>query len=429
MRRVLFVPGVVAVVAVTTVALAGPAGAAPTTTRLSATSAGAPANDTSELPGLTDDCRYATFTSDATNLVPQSPGNFQSDVFVKDRRTGALDLVSVSSQGAEGNRSSGGFISPAPITPDGRFVVFDSDAFNLVPGDTNNLTDVFLRDRTLHTTTRISVSGGGVQSNGSSSVKAISADGRYVMFLSRATNLVANDTNGSATDVFIRDTAAGTTTLVSTRRDGTQVSDDTVGWDISNDGRLVLFSSLGRYTSDDRNPDTDAFVKDLRTGTVERVDLTNAGKDFPGGTDFAPVAMSADGRFVAFNAAPRNQLAQIYVRDRQKKTTTLVSVNVKGRPGDRASFGVSISPNGRFVAFNTTADDMAAPGPQDFAQLYVRDLTAKTTVRASVTSTGLTIPQSTGEAFMCNAGVAFNSFFPDVVPPGNDQEGVYFRSL
>ena len=377
MRRVLFVPGVLGVVAVATIALAGPAGAAPTTTRLSSSAGGAPADDFSTMPGLSDDGRFATFTSDAHNLVPRDPVNFQSQVFVKDRQTGALDLVSVSSPGAEGNRTSGAF-SPAPVTPDGRFVAFQSDASNLVPGDTNNVPDVFLRDRKLRTTTRISVSSTGAQSaGGGGSPMAISADGRYVLFLSRATDLVPGDTNGSATDVFVRDTVAGTTTLVSTKRDGTQVKDDTVGWDMTGDGRYVLFSSLGRYTADDRNADPDAFVKDLRTGAVERVDRTTSGRDFPGGTNFAPVSMSADGRF---------------------------------------------------VAFNTTADDMATPGTQDFAQIYVRDLQAKTTVRASVTSTGLTVPQSTGEEFMSDAGVAFRSFF-DVVPPGNDKEGVYFRSL
>ena len=370
MRRVLFVPGVLGVVAVATIALAGPAGAAPTTTRLSSSAGGAPADDFSTMPGLSDDGRFATFTSDAHNLVPRDPVNFQSQVFVKDRQTGALDLVSVSSPGAEGNRTSGAF-SPAPVTPDGRFVAFQSDASNLVPGDTNNVPDVFLRDRKLRTTTRISVSSTGAQSaGGGGSPMAISADGRYVLFLSRATDLVPGDTNGSATDVFVRDTVAGTTTLVSTKRDSTQVKDDTVGWDMTGDGRYVLFSSLGRYTADDRNADPDAFVKDLRTGAVERVDRTTSGRDFPGGTNFAPVSMSADGRFVAFNAAPRNQLPQI----------------------------------------------------------YVRDLQAKTTVRASVTSTGLTVPQSTGEEFMSDAGVAFRSFF-DVVPPGNDKEGVYFRSL
>jgi Tol biopolymer transport system component len=409
-------------------ALATPAAAAPATTRLSSTATGAPANDFSELPGLSDDGRYATFTSNATNLAPQDPGNFSTDVYVRDRVTGAVERVSVNSQGEEGIGTSGGFLTAAPVTPDGRFVAFDAFAFNLVPGDTNRATDAFLRDRRAGTTTRVSVSSAGAQADGASSVDAISADGRYVLFGSRATNLVPGDTNGAA-DAFIRDTQAGTTTRVSVKRDGTPVDKDTRAWDLSNDGRYVAFTSLASYTGGDRNRDEDAYVKDLRTGSIERVSVTNSGRDFPGGTMFGRVSMSADGRYVSFNAAPANLLPQIYVRDRVTKTTTLVSVNLKGRPATRASFGASISPNGRFVAFNTAAENMVTPEPTAFAHVYVRDLRTGRTTLASVTSGGAPIPQSTGEIFMCDAGVAFNSFYPGVVPDGNDKEQVYFRSL
>jgi Tol biopolymer transport system component len=427
--RTVLVTGTAAALAVASMALANPAHAAAATTRISSTGGGAAADGRSELPGLSADGRYATFTSDATNLVPVGPLHFQSNVFVKDRKTGAVDIVSVSPAGVEGNRSSGEFLIPAPVTPDGRFVAFDSDAFNLVPGDTNNLTDVFLRDRRNRTTARLNVSTAGVQANANSGVAAMSADGRFVLFNSRATNLVAKDANGLGTDVFLRDAVAGTTTLVSTRTDGTQVGKDTLGWSISADGRFVLLTSLSRYTADDRNNDTDAFVKDLRTGAIERVSKTRKGKDFPGGTDFARASMSADGRFVAFNAAPAGQLAQIYVRDRQRRTTTLASVNIHGKPGNRASFGVSLSANGRFVAFNTTADDMAGAGPGNFAQVYVRDLQGKTTTLASVNFFGAPIGQSSGEIAVCDTGVAFDNADNLVVPPGNGKEQVYFRSF
>ena len=268
----------------------------------------------------------------------------------------------------------------------------------------------------------------GAQTNGDSSVDAISADGRFVLFSSRATTLIPSDANGLLTDVFLRDTVAGTTTLLSVTPKGTQVPKDTLGWDMSNDGRFVAFSSLSPYTADDRNTDEDAYVKDLRTGSIERISVTSKGRDFPGGSRFGRLSLSADGRFVAFNAAPAKLLPQVYVRDRVKHTTTLVSVNVKGKPADRAAFDASISPNGRFVGFETTADDMASPGPGNFSAVYVRDLQAKTTVPASVTSTGVPIPQSTGETFVCDAGVAFNSFYPNVTGPPSDQEQVYFRS-
>jgi WD40-like Beta Propeller Repeat len=402
-----------------------PASAAGTTTRLSSTNTGAPANDTSDLPGLSDDGRYATFTSAATNLVPAG-ANSLNDVFLKDRTTGAVDLISVNSQGVAGNSFSGGFTFASPVTPDGRFVAFDSFASNLVPGDTNQLTDSFLRDRQAGTTVRLNVSSAGAQATNSSAVTAISANGRYVLFISRATNLVPGDTN-NALDAFVRDTVYGTTTRVSVKADGTQVADDTRAWDMTNDGRFVLFTSVSKYTADDTNADDDAYVKDLSTGSIQRVSLTNGGRDFPGGTAFNKASMSADGRFVAFNAAKANAFPQIYVRDRLNRTTTLVSVNLNGEPGNRSSFSPSISPNGRYVAFNTGADNIVTPPPTPFAHVYVRDLLLKKTTLASVTSTGAPIPQSTGEIFMCDTGVAFNSFYSMVVPDGNDKEQVYFH--
>jgi WD40-like Beta Propeller Repeat len=408
-----------------TVAGAAPAGAAGTTVRLSSTGSGAPANAASDLPGLSDDGRYATFTSAATNLVPAA-NNSVSDVFLKDRTTGVVDLISVNSQGVAGNSFSGGFSNASPVTPDGRFVGFDSFASNLVPGDTNQLTDSFLRDRQARTTIRVNVSSAGAQANNSSAVTAVSAKGRYVLFASRATNLVTGDTN-NALDGFIRDTWYGTTTRVTVKADGTQVANDTRVWDMTNDGRFVLLSSVGRYTADDTNADDDAYVKDLWTGSLERVSLTNGGNNFPGGTGFNKASLSDDGRFVAFNAALANAFPQIYVRDRLYRTTTLVSVNLNGQPGNRSSFSPSISPNGRYVAFNTGADNIVTPPPTPFAHVYVRDLLLKKTTLASVTSTGAPIPQSTGEIFMCNVGVAFNSFYSMVVPDGNDKEQVYLH--
>jgi hypothetical protein len=427
-RRVrgVLVTGAATALTVATIAVSSPANAATTTTRLSSTAAGAPANGNSDLPGLSDDGRYATFNSGATNLVPGDPNNFVTDVFLKDRLTGAVDQISVNSQGVTGNSFSGGSGAASPVTSDGHFVAFDSFASNLVPNDTNQLFDTFLRDRQARTTVRVSVSSAGTQADGANGVQAMSADGRFVLFTSRATNLVPGDTN-NALDAFVRDTWQSTTTRVTVKADGTQVADDTRAWEMSNDGRFVAFSSVSKYTADDKNPDVDAYVKDLVTGSVERVSLTNGGRDFPGGTLYDTVSMSADGRFVAFAAAPANQFPEIYVRDRLTRTTTLVSVNVSGQPGNRASFSASISPNGRYVAFNTGADNMVSPPPTPFAHVYVRDLQTRKTTLASVTSAGAPIPQSSGEDFMCNVGVAFNSFYPNVVPGGNDNEQVYLH--
>jgi WD40-like Beta Propeller Repeat len=425
------VGAVTVALAATTVVMAGPANAAPTTSRLSSASTGVVADNTAELPALSDDGRYVTFTSNATNLVPQGQFNFWNDVFIKDRQTGVVEQISVNSRGELGEFFSGGILNPSPLTPDGRFVAFDAYASNLVDNDTNRLIDTFLRDRVKKTTIRVSVDSIGGQADGPSAVHGVSADGRYVLFNSRATNLVKNDTN-NALDVFIHDTVTGETKRVSVKSNGAQVPDDTVGLDLSNDGRYVLFTSFSRYTSGDNNNSTDAFVKDLQTGSVERVSVRTSGKEFRSGALYNSVSMSADARYVGFTSSPNDQtVPQVYVRDRVRKTTTLVSLNRDGNPGNFSSYGASVSPNGRYVAFGTGAENMVSPAPPPYFHVYVRDLRAKTTVLASVTSIGTPIPQSTGSQFMCNAGVAFTSFYPNVVFDGSSTttNQSYFRSL
>jgi Tol biopolymer transport system component len=378
------------------------------------------------LPGVTDDCRRVAFTSNANDIVAQDT-TFTSDIFVRDRVTGGVELISVNTAGEPGFPSSGGFLKPPAMSQDGRFVAFDSYARNLVPGDTNESTDVFLRDRLARTTVRVSVSSSGEQAESASAVEGMSADGRYILFSSRARNLVADDTNGTATDVFIHDGSTRTTTLVSRKHDGTQVTEDSLAYDLSNDGRFVAFESRGTYTSGDTNNALDAFVKDLRTGAVERVSVSNSEKQFGSGGS-AP-SMSADGNLVAFSGGPANTLPQVYVRNRAAKATALVSANIHGKPGNRSSFAASISANGRYVAFGTGADEMA-PGPgTDFFDLYVRDLRTKTTVMASITSSGTPIQQSTGFGAMCDTGVAFYSAYPMVMPDSDTNQQIYFRSL
>ena len=173
----------------------------------------------------------------ADNLVAGDK-NGQSDVFVRDRLTGATSRVSVSSAGAQGN-NLGSF--ETVISADGRYVAFRSFSDNLVASDTNGETDIFVRDRLTGSTSRVSVSSAGVQGNNSSEIGSISADGRYVTFSSLANNLVSWDTNGWY-DSFVRDRVTGTTTLVSVSSAGVQgngfgSSEPT----ISADGRYVAF--------------------------------------------------------------------------------------------------------------------------------------------------------------------------------------------
>jgi Tol biopolymer transport system component len=309
-----------------------------------------------------------TFSSSATNLAPQGPFNDFNHVFVRDRQTGAVEQVSVDSQGNPGGFDSGGFTDPAAVTPDGRYVAFSAFTGTLVPGDTNRLVDVFLRDRHGGTTVRVSVASDGTQANGGSAVAGVSADGRYVFFNSRATNLVPVDANGLRTDVFVHDMLTGTTTLVSVRKDGSQVDQDTRAWDVSNDGRYVLFDSLARYNPKD-NGQVNGFVKDLRTGTVEPVTVEGSGREFASGTNFQPLSMSADGRMVAFEAAPPGRNYQVYVRDRQLRKTTLATVNLDGKPANFGSSSASVSANGRYRLQHRRGEPGQAGRPAVFQHL------------------------------------------------------------
>jgi Tol biopolymer transport system component len=183
--------------------------AAGTTERVSVSSAGAQGNRATFDPAISSDGRFVVFASRASNLVPGDT-NHRADIFVHDRTTGTTERVSVSGAGAEGN---GGSRYPS-ISSDGHFVVFASRASNLVPGDTNHRMDIFLHDRTTGATERVSLTQTGGQAQGHSGWAAISANGHQIAFVSHANNLVSGDTNGR-TDVFVRDRILSTTRRVS----------------------------------------------------------------------------------------------------------------------------------------------------------------------------------------------------------------------
>ena len=242
-----------------------------TTVRVSVNSGGTQADADSYSPTINADGHYVVFTSSAANLVAGDANGFH-DVFLRDLNTGTTSRVSAGGLG-EANNNSGS----ADINGIGRYVVFDSAASNLVAGDTNNGFDIFLRDVVMGSTDRLSVSSSEVQAIGDSFFPSISADGRYVAFHSDAPNLVANDTNG-VNDVFVRDVVSDTTTRVSVRSNGTQANGESDGASMSADGRYVAFiSKATNLVSGDTNVKSDIFVHDMVTGATTRVSLNNGG--------------------------------------------------------------------------------------------------------------------------------------------------------
>jgi tricorn protease-like protein len=342
------------------------------TARVSVSSSGAQGNSESEWPSISADGRYVAFDSPASNLVTGDTGYY--DVFVHDRQTGQTARVSVSSGGAQGNRDSGW----PSISADGRYVAFRSAASNLVTGDTNNRYDIFVHDRQTGQTSRVSMDSAGTQGNHDSGWPSISADGRYVAFQSYASNLVPGDTN-NASDVFVHDRQTGQTSRVSMDSAGTQGNNESLYLAISADGRFVAFQSYAsNLVPGDTNNAPDVFVHDRQTGQTTRASVSSSGAQGNSGSDWPSI--SADGRFVAFlsyasNLVPgdTNDVRDIFVHDRQTGQTTRASVSSSGDQGNSESNSPSISADGRSVAFQSAASNLVPGDTNGYQDIFVYD--------------------------------------------------------
>jgi Tol biopolymer transport system component len=344
-----------------------------TTERVSVDSGSVQGSDDSFFPSVSADGRFVAFHSPATNLVPGDT-NGMWDVFVRDRQSGTTERVSVESGGAQGNDHS---ISPS-ISADGRYVAFVSFATDLVLGDTNFAHDIFVRDRQSGTTQRVSVDSSGAQGDSDSDFPSISPDSRYVVFRSNATNLVPGDTNGLI-DIFVRDRQGGTTERVSVDSSGAESDGSSYSGVISANGRCVTFFSLAtNLVTGDTNFAYDAFVRDRSGGTTERVSISSSGGQGDGPS--YSNSISADGRYVAFSSsaanlvfADTNGTSDIFVRDRQLGTTVRMSVSSGGAQGSSNSYAPSMSAEGRFAAFYSEATDLVPWDTNGFSDIFVRD--------------------------------------------------------
>ena len=266
--------------------------------RASTSGTGVEGNGASNGASLSADGRYVVFTSTSSNLVSGHLGTFH-DIFRKDLVTGEILLVSSDSAGNQGNNLS----VNASISADGRYVAFLSRATNLVAGDTNSRDDIFVKDMDTGVTTRVSTDSSGVQGNGSANtLPRISGDGEHVVFTSAASNLVADDTNNRF-DVFIKNLATGETRRVNTDEDGNQATGGESGWaNVSEDGRYVVFhSGAANLVTGDTNGVFDVFRKDMKTGAIVRASTSSAGVQ--GNTNSLYGTISADGMRVAFESS------------------------------------------------------------------------------------------------------------------------------
>ena len=358
------------------------------TARASVANGGAQGNGHSVLPAISGDGRLVAFYSEASNLVAGDT-NRARDVFVWDRTTGTTTRVSVTGSGAEGNSDS---FAPA-ISADGRSVAFHSHASNLVAGDQNCLDDVFVHERQSQTTSRVTAAAGGGEPNGGSYFPALSADGRFVAFLSDASNLVSGDTNG-VRDVFVHDRATGTTDRVSVSSAGEEVNLASTGLALSGDGRFVAFASFAtNVVGDDSNELSDIFVRDRLSGTTTRVNLYPGGVEADGNS-FRP-SISADGHVIAFDSeafnldwSDTNDVFDVYVTTRASGLLTRVSVDDNGGVAGGPSFRPVLSADGRFVAFYSEASNLAAGDTNGAADVFLHDRASGATSRVSVETAG-----------------------------------------
>lgn len=411
---------------------------------------------------ISEDGRYVAFTSTSTDLVATDT-NGQADVFVRDLIARTTRLVTFNQAGtdsaARGATQAPGLLSDVrAISRDGRFVLFTSSAVDLVANDTNDATDLFVRDMTLNVTRAASVNMAGALSGNRSSLTSggfydfeprMSADGRFVIFKSYANDLVPNDTicNGACnganglSDIFARDLVQNTTTLISVNRTGASGGNSVSSEpSISQDARYVAFRSFATdLVANDTTAQSDIYVRDTQARTTTLVSVnrsgTNGGAANGGGVNSVLPLISPDGRLVAFSSAATdiapNKTSSfnldLFVRDLTNGTTALVSVRPDGREhvvggttnGEPSSVsGVSdFSADGRFVVFSSTSDQLVAGDYNNSSDVFVRDLTNAVTHAVNLAPNSATLGNYSSDSADISAdgrAVAFRSFASDL---------------
>ncbi len=364
--------------------------------RISVSSVGSQGAGLSDRPVVSGDGRLAVFTSLADDLV-HADGNGVADVFVHDLALGTTELASVSLSGTAGN---GSCLWPV-ISADGTTASFSSLASDLVLGDSNGTSDIFVRDLVNGVTSRVSLSSSGEQANSGGRGSALSSDGRWVAFMSSASNLVPGDTNGFQ-DIFVHDRSSGSTERVSVSSTGVEADGHSGGPWISADGRFVTFGSeAANLVPDDANLQRDVFVHDRRTGRTTRASLSSDGEEgnslsgFNHLSGYFTTFVSPDARWVVFhsyasNLVPgdHNGAPDIFVHDRSSGTTVRASVASDGTESDGGSYFPVMFGDGRYVSFFSAGSTLVPEDSNGVGDVFVRDLWAGVTVRLSSNAAG-----------------------------------------
>lgn len=365
------------------------------TLRVSVSSDGSQGNNHSGDPFINGDGRYVLFDSSATNLVAND-SNGSADVFLRDILSQTTERVSIANNEIEAQGSS----YASGISSDARYALFESSASNLLGAgvDTNNNSDLFMRDRTLETTSRVNLSWNGSQANNRPYDGRMSPDAAYVVFSSMATNLVQDDVNGIM-DIFLRDRNLGLTELVTITDQGAQITRGSCRFpSLSNNGRIVAFVCSGtadELVSGDTNGKSDIFVRNRLGATTARVSVSSSGEEGDGDSSFPFI--SGDARYVAFQsyatnlvAGDTNARADIFVFDRRTNIIRRVSVNSNGEQANGDSIFPVMTSDGRYVTFYSLATNLV-PGARKYVgnyNVYVHDTQKGVTSLVNTSSEG-----------------------------------------
>jgi hypothetical protein len=368
---------------------------------------GGAANATSDggVRSISGDGRYVVFNSREWEFV-EDDFNGADDVFLRDRMTGVTTRVSVSEYGGDGD----GYSQMPAISTNGRHVAFASGSTNLVSGDNNNHWDVFVRDLDASRTVRISVATDGTQGDADSYSPTLSADGRYVTFVSSSSTFAPNITQYGPTQIYLHDRdvdgdgvyddAGGTaTSLVSIGIDMERADGDSVRARVSADGRYVMFeSSATNLDAVGSNGHQHLYLRDRQTQQTTLIDRAVTGGASAWGIHYQVADMSDDGRFITYSSISQdivpldmNWISQVFLYDAAAEPasrTSVISRSSDGTLANGSSYYTTVSDDGRFVGFVTTATNLAGPLGENQYGLVVRDNVENTVTRVDVLDGG-----------------------------------------
>lgn len=400
------------------------------TTRMSLGPSGIEGDAPSAQAAVCGNARCVAFASSAGNLIAADGNEFQ-DVFVFDRMANTTERVSVGIGGVAPDGES----SNPDLDRSGRFVAFASKASNLIASDHNGKMDVFVYDRVAKVTERVSVGAGGAEADGPSGQPSISDDGRYVAFRSRAGNLAPLSNGGEPRwNVFVHDRQAHATVLASASWPQLEPGDSILP-DLSGDGRFVAFECSGALLPSDGNGKTDVYLFDLASQALEIASRGGDGELID--ADCTKPALSDDGSRIAFVSKAKlfpgdgNGTEDVFVRDRGTNEVMLASGLAAAEAANvpAPGFDPALSGNGRFVAFTRTRD---LPGGGHTRDVFVRDLELETTTLVSNGIGGLPGSGESYGAAISDSGcrIAFASEAADLVDDdGNGVRDVFLRMI